>query len=63
MVVTSVRRFYKDPHNKNKARVYSLSKALGQLYPGQENKQIRKKFWDVYNARTSKKHIEPVIEA
>lgn len=62
LIVASVRRFYKDAYCKNKARVFSLSKALGTLYPGKENKELRKKFWDVYNSRTQKKVPEPVPE-
>lgn len=33
LVKVSVKRFYKDPYNKEKARKYSLSKALHKLYP------------------------------
>jgi len=80
VVKTAVTRFYKDPHNKNKARVYALSKAINELYPTpytevdrreltvdqrteiQRIRDIRKKFWDVYNSRSQKKVPEPVPE-
>ena len=44
----TVYKYYKDQNNFNKARKYALSKALYRIFPGEENKEIRAKFWKAY---------------
>ena len=41
-------RYYKDQNNRDKARKFSLDKALGILFPGKENKELRTRFWKAY---------------
>jgi hypothetical protein len=47
-----VKKHLRDPHSKEKARRFSLQKLLDTYYPGDENKQIRKAYWDAYINRS-----------
>lgn len=57
-VEASVVRYYKDPEDRDKARKYSLAKALRQVFPNREEKEVRVKFWESYLNRC----IMPVKE-
>jgi len=52
-----VRKHKNDQFSYKKARSYSLAKALSGIYPGRENKEIRREFWDTY---LLKKQLETV---
>ncbi len=55
-----VRKFPDDPYNPEKARTYSLHKVVRNMFPGLENKETRRKFWEVYLNRKTKKVQEVV---
>ena len=44
----TVRRHKADPYDKDKARRYSLAKVLRETYPGLENLEVRRAFWEAY---------------
>ena len=48
-----VRRYHKDPENRDKARKYALTKLLKKYFP--EDKESRKQFWDTYMSRYPQK--------
>lgn len=50
----TVKRYYLDPCDKDKARRFSLAKLVTQFYPGKENKETRKRFWEAYLNRNKK---------
>jgi hypothetical protein len=56
----SVRRYYKDSQSKEEARKISLARLLAKSFPGMENKEIRKNFWDAYNNRGLQTNQAPV---
>lgn len=47
----TVKKWKHDRFMKSKARNFSLTKALRNLFPGEENSGTRKLFWDVYLKR------------
>lgn len=54
LVDVHVSRYHKDIHDTEKARRYSLTKALRILFPGNENKSLRREFWSTYVGRPRK---------
>ena len=55
-----VKKYHKEKFDVDKARKYSLGKALSTLFSGTGHKQTRKGFWDAYNSRNLKKKEENV---
>ena len=43
-----VRKHKNDAFDKDESRRYSLAKTLHAAYPGLENKELRRKFWEGY---------------
>lgn len=46
-----VTRHYRESFDKDKARKYSLAVVLKTLFPGYDNKEIRRSFWETYFSR------------
>ena len=59
----TVKKFNRDAFDVEKARKFSLDKAISFLFPGKQNKEIRKGFWDSYRTRNSKKeeHVKEEV--
>lgn len=55
----TVTRHKKDAHNKGKARTYSLHKVLHAQFPGRENREVRKAFWETYLNRSVDTTVYP----
>jgi hypothetical protein len=50
-VESVIRRYHSDVHNPEKARKFSLAKALRLLAGGEKNIEVRRKFWNAYITR------------
>lgn len=51
-----------DPYSKDKARKFSLKKALSNLFPEYEDKAVRRLFWETYLHRGPSKQEKTFLK-